>query len=96
MTALPNPRHAAPEPARRHDIHEAYWYLMDLERRAEINIAICENRQVRARHQSDMQSILMLIDIIGKIIDQRGECRTESLQRRFRARAQAELLERLR
>lgn len=95
MSALANLRPATPEPARPADIHDAYAFLIDLERRTEINIAICQSRDVCARHRRDMRLVQIIIDVVGKAIDQRGECRAESQKREFRARAKAELLERL-
>lgn len=96
MTALPNQRHAAPEPARPVDIHDAYDFLIDLEKRAEINLAICQSRQVCARHERDLARIQKLIDIVGEIIDRRGECRATARTRELRSRERAELQERLR
>lgn len=95
MTALSNLRQAASAPISNHDLHGCYSFLIDLEARTEINLAICQNREVLGRHQRDMRLTQILIDIVGGMLDQRGECRAESKKREYRSRARAELMERL-
>lgn len=95
MTALPNLRQASATPARPVDIHEVYAFVIDLEKRAEINLAICQSRQVCARHERDLARIQKLIDIVGEIIDRRGECRATARTRELRSREHGELMERL-
>jgi hypothetical protein len=96
MSAQPNLRPAAPAAPLRLDIHDAYAFLIDLERRTEINIAICQSREVCARHRRDLALTQMLIDMAGKVIDQRGECRATARTRELRSRESGERMERLR
>jgi hypothetical protein len=96
MSAQPNLRPAAPAAPLRLDIHDAYVFLIDLERRTEINIAICQSREVCARHRRDLALTQMLIDMAGKVIDQRGEDRALARTRELRLRERGELQERLR